>query len=140
MESRKLLRDPEIIPDNRTLAVSLGEDIFKVYEVLKGLVENDLGLNMEWRYYNDGKAWLCKVTNGKKTVFWLSAWEGLLKTSFYFTEKTRHGIAGLQIDGKIKETFGEAIPSGKLIPLILDIDRDEQLSDLKKIAIYKVSL
>ena len=52
---------------------------------------------MEWRYYNDGKAWLCKVVNKKKTVFWLSIWEHYFKTSFYFTEKHLESIDALNI-------------------------------------------
>jgi hypothetical protein len=38
---------------------------------------------VQWRYYNDGKAWLCKVSYKKKTVFWLSVWEACFKVAFY---------------------------------------------------------
>ncbi|PKP08994.1 MAG: hypothetical protein CVU09_13085 [Bacteroidetes bacterium HGW-Bacteroidetes-4] len=38
---------------------------------------------VQWRYYNDGKAWLCKVSYKKKTVFWLSVWEAYFKVAFY---------------------------------------------------------
>lgn len=138
MAADMLLRDPDTAPNDRTLENSLGTVLFGIYGALKRLAEENFGLDMEWRYYRDGKAWFCKVTNGKKTVFWLSAWDGFLKTSFYFTEKTRGGIAGLPIDDDIKKMFGQAVPSGKLIPLILNIDNKGQLADLEEIIRYKL--
>lgn len=63
-----------------------------------------------------------------------------LRTSFFFTEKTRAGICGLPIDGEIKEAFRKTGATGKLIPLILDIDRKEHLDDFREIVRYKIGL
>lgn len=80
------------------------------------------------------------MVNGKKTVLWLSAWDGFIKTSFYFTEKTQPGVFELEIAEKIKQDFKQVDKVGKLIPLILDIDSEDRLDDLKKIILYKKSL
>lgn len=32
----------------------------------------------EWRYYKDGKSWLCKITQKNKTIVWISLWEPFL--------------------------------------------------------------
>jgi hypothetical protein len=135
-----LLRDEGTEPTDRVLENSLGKDLFIIYQKLMQAFTDEFDLEPQWRYYNDGKAWLCKVTSGKKTILWLSAWENLIKTSFYFTGKTRGGVLELVIDQKIKEVFSGAKPVGKLIPLVMDIDRSEQIDDLKTIIKFKKSL
>ena len=109
----------------------------KIYETING---TEFELNPEWNYYNDGKAWLCKVSYRKKTVFWLSVWDTGIKTSFYFTEKTRQGVLELAISDEIKQRFRNATLIGKLIPLSMTILKEEHLSDLRKIIHYKKTL
>lgn len=140
METIQLLRDPDLPPTNELLLNELGTSVFEVYKaLLKMVMETDFKCTIEWRYYNDGKSWLCKVTHKKKTVFWLSAWENHLKAGFYFTEKNNAGIYDLNIDPSIKEDFSTAKPIGKFMPLTLCIDKLSDLNNLKVIAAYKMS-
>jgi len=83
-----------------------------------------------------GSVRLCK----KKTVFWLSVWEGFFKAGFFFTEKHLDGIAALDISQTIKEEFAKAKPIGKLIPMIFDVNNKEQLNDLLTVIRFKKSL
>jgi len=141
MAEIQLLRDSEIIPTEKVLENTLGKEIFAVYkELTKIITSAEFELKPEWNFYKDGKAWLCKVIYKKKTVFWLSIWENHIKTSFYFTEKTRSGIFELPINEKIKQDFEETKIIGKLIPLILYIEKEEQLEDLKEVIKYKKGL
>ena len=135
-----LLREAEVEPTNKVLGKALGKELFKVYRELLKSISAEFGLEHEWRFYKDGKAWLLKATSKKKTIFWLSAWEKFIKTSFYFTEKTCLGIFDLPISGEIKEKFEKAKLVGKLIPLILNIERKEQLNDFREIVQYKKGL
>jgi hypothetical protein len=135
-----LLRDSNIEPTNDVLLNELGKDVFDVYFELIKVTLSEFNLQYEWRYYKDGNAWLCKITDKKKTIFWLSAWEKHLKIGFYFTEKTALGIFGLNIDEETKQTFKNAKPIGKLIPLILCLNKMQQLSDFKEITVYKKNL
>lgn len=139
-EDQMLLRDPDIFPSEEVLEANLGKDVFQVYQEL--MIEiAEVGLAPEWNYYRDGKAWLCKVINKKKTVFWLSVWDdNFFRTGFYFTAKNCIGIDALDINDRIKKDFSEAKSVGKLLPLILDIRKKEQLGDLLKIIDYKKSL
>ena len=98
------------------------------------------GLVTEWRYYKDGKAWLCKVCYKKKTIFWLSVWDKFFKTGFYFTDKNCTGVAELDIEEKIKEEFSRNKHIGKLIPLAIKMNRKEQIDDVIKIIEYKKRL
>ena len=137
--SAQLLRNPEPEPGDRLFSDILSEQLYQTYEELLKMV-SEMGLSHEWRYYNDGKAWLCKITHKKKTVAWLSLWENAFKTGFYFTEKTGAGITSLDIDNKIKSSFSQNKPIGKLLPLTLEIDHKNKLEDFRKIAEYKMAL
>jgi hypothetical protein len=136
----QLLRDRDIFPSKEVLENAIG-DSYPVFEELMETIEGaGFGLAPEWNYYKDGKAWLCKVLYKKKTIFWLSVWDKFFKTSFFFTEKTRSGVVELDIEESIKEGFSHSKPIGKLIPLVISIDRKEQLKDLLRVIEYKKSL
>ncbi|WNY26674.1 hypothetical protein MsAm2_04460 [Methanolapillus ohkumae] len=106
---------------------------------MKAITDPEFHLTPEWHYYKDGKSWLCKVVHKKKTVFWLSVWDGFFKTTFYMTEKIRGGIENLSIDSKIKNDFKQSKPIGKLIPLTVRVD-EKNLKDVLLIVDFKKKL
>jgi hypothetical protein len=134
-----LLTDSNIYPSEEVLKNALGGDNYKVFNKFIETI-TDLGLAPEWKYYNDGKSWLCKICYKKKTVFWLSVWKMHFKLGFYFTEKNCSGINELNIDMSIKEEFNQSKNIGKLIPLVIEMKRIEQIEDVIKIIVYKKSL
>lgn len=135
-----LLREKEIEPTDKVLENTLGKELFNIYQELIEIFTNVFSLEPQWNFYRDGNAWLCKVVYKKKTILWLSIWENYIKTGFYFTEKTGTGVLELDIDNKIKAAFEVAKPVGKLIPLIIDINQQNQIEDLKEIIKYKKGL
>lgn len=139
MNTTQLLTDPDQLPSNELFEAILSKQLLQTYLQIENII-SALGLNTEWRYYHDGKAWLCKITNKKKTIAWLSLRSDCIKTSFYFTEKTREGVMLLDIGNDIKTFFAQAKTIGKLTPLILIIKRPNQADDFKKIAEYKMTL
>lgn len=141
MEAQLLLRDSNTFPSGEVLRDALGNDVYDVLEpFLQTITSEEYGLAVEWRFYNDGKAWLGKTVYKKKTIFWLSVWEGFFKTGFYFTEKHLEGIVSLDISESIKDSFAKAKPSGRLIPMIIDVNSKEQIADLLTIIRFKKSL
>ena len=134
------LKDQEIYPSNDVLKNVLGTSYPAYEELTKQITDVEFGLAPEWRYYKDGKAWLCKVCSKKKTIFWLSVWDKCFKVAFYFTEKTKPGILELKIKEEIKESFNKSKPIGKLIPLVIEIHEKEQIPDVLTIAGHKKNL
>jgi hypothetical protein len=89
-------------------------------------------ITVEWRYYNDGKAWLAKglykwtgARGGQKenTVFWLSIWDSFFKVTIYFPEKNREEVLRLPLDNKVKLMMADSKQMGKLrsFPLVFDL-------------------
>ena len=62
------LKDESVYPEEQVLKSILGESYNAYCELLK--LYDDNNMVYEWRYYKDGKAWLCKVQLKKKTIVW----------------------------------------------------------------------
>ncbi|MDF1575792.1 MAG: DUF3788 family protein [Bacteroidales bacterium] len=134
----QLLKDPEVFPSEEVLEKVLGKT-YPVFEAFMNAAESEeFKLNPEWRYYNDGKAWLCKIVFKKKTVVWLSVWSNSFKVAFYFTEKSGEGITELEISDSIKEAYIKHVPIGKLKPVIVEIREKSQLPDIYSLLEYKI--
>ena len=130
----QLLREQEIFPSKEALQNALGG----VYEVLEALetqlTQPEFDLTFDWNYYKDSKSWLCKVVHKKKTIFWLSVWNGFFKASFFFLGRHLEGIADLDINDNNYTLEKEW---GKMFPLIFCINKKEQLPDLLKLVTFK---
>jgi len=135
-----LLREQQIYPTKEVLENVLGDSYLVFEELIEIITDAKYGLVPQWNYYKDGKAWLCKVCYKKKTIFWLSVWDKFFKTTFYFTEKTSSGIADLDIEENLKQSFSRSKSFGKFIPLTINMNRKDQIMDLLKIMEYKKSL
>jgi len=134
---KRLLTDPEIIPDRKELNFAMGEN-FPILDKLFSIIsEPEIGLHHEWRYYNDGKSWLCKVQYKKKTIFWLSVWESFFKIGFYFVEKQLDDLFELPIDPSLKDQLNKANASGKFFPISLTIKTMAGLDDVMTLVEYK---
>lgn len=132
-----MLTDPEVSPTAELLGKILTYS-YPAYEAMMAAVTApECGLEPQWRYYKDGKAWLCKMEFKKKTVFWLSVWDGFFKTGFYFLERHLLGIMELDIDPELKAALSKARPFGTLYPVTLEMRGKEQTGDLLRLTEYK---
>ena len=134
-----LLKDPDIFPTSEVLEKVLDKKYPVFKEFISTAESEEYKLKPEWRYYKDGKAWLCKITLKKKTVVWLSVWSDCFKLGLYFTEKTGEGIPVLDIDDSIKEFYLNHKPIGKLKPIAVEVRNKSQLADINTLIEYKIA-
>ena len=151
METTKqqLLRNPDTEPSNEIIAKALGETNNAYIKFINELVSHDIQL--EWRYYNDGKAWLakglCKCLNVRggqkeKTVFWLSIWDGFFKVTIYIPEKSRGDIINLPLDVEVKRMIVDSKQMGKLkyFPVVFDLYSDDMFEAVFTLADFRKSI
>lgn len=130
----QLLRNPDIAPTSEIIAEALGAANIVYVKFIDELKEH--AIQLEWRYYNDGKSWLGKglyksfgARGGQKEVtsFWLSIWDGFFKVTIYMPEKARADAFMLPLDDEIREMIEHASPMGKLkfFPLIFEVRSEE---------------
>ncbi len=131
------LRDADVFPDDAVLKPILRES-FRAYKELLELFAKH-GMTWEWRYYHDGKAWLCKVQKKKRTIVWMSAWKDFMQATLYFPEKHIDMIYALDINEETRERFRLTKNVGKSKPCIFEIREIEILHDFEKLMICKMA-
>jgi hypothetical protein len=131
------LRDRDEYPNDAVLSSVFG-DAFSAYcDLLMMLKVNNL--TPEWRYYSDGKAWLCKVQKEKRTIFWMSAWKGHMKATIYVPQKHFSGISQLDIKPQTLQAIEATKPVGKSQPCTFEISDSIMLADFEKVMLFKVA-
>lgn len=130
------LTDEAIFPDRSVLEAVLGES-YKAYEsLLRIFYTHDM--NHEWRYYKDGKSWLCKVQKKAKTVVWMSAWKGYLKAAIYIPERYLDDIIRLPISNETRDSISSVKSIGKSKPCVFEIRDDSALPDFETVMDFKM--
>jgi len=132
------LKNPDYYPDDTVLQKILGPS-FKAYKELLYIFEQN-EMQYEWRYYKDGKAWLCKVQKRKKTIVWMSAWKGYMQASIYIPLKNIDEVMKIGIDKATQDKIKNTRDVGKSKPCIFEIKNIEILEQLKMVMQYKESL
>ena len=89
------LKDESLFPDDEVLSLALGKS-FPAYEAMIDLF-NKNELVHEWRYYKDGKAWLCKVQKKKKTIEAVSSMLESEADTFFMASQVDWSDAGVAI-------------------------------------------
>jgi len=130
------LTNESIYPDESILKNVLGNAYSAYSELVKMFTNNEM--ECEWRYYKDGKAWLCKVQKKKKTIVWMSAWKNYMQICIYFPERQIEGVLNLEISKKIKDKIISTKNVGKSKPCIFEVRTNEILDDISKVMNYKM--
>jgi len=144
----QLLSNPNIPPTAKIIADGLGAANHTYIKFVEELKSYSITL-MDWRYYNDSKAWLSKGeykwttprgANKVKPIFWFSIWEGFFKVSFFFSNTAKDELLDLPLSQDTKKLIKNVKPMGKtmkFIPVTLDIKTDKQLSDVYALAEFR---
>ena len=138
--NKPLLNDKSEFPDDAVLGKYLGKTK-PLWDTFAGHVNSASGtMTLEWNYYNDGKAWLCKLVHKKKTVCWISVWDQYFRTTFYFTGKYDQDIMVLRIDQRYKENYKSGKSFGKLKPLTIEVKTKKSLDSVYELVKFKSSI
>ena len=147
---KQLLRNPNIQPTSDIIAEALQDANDSYIKFLNELANQDIDL--EWRYYTDGKAWLGKglykwlgVRGGQKvtTVFWLSIWEAFFKITIYIPEKARDDLFSLPLNNTVKQMINDSKQMGnrlKFFPLVFELNSNESFEEIHILFDFKKSL
>ncbi len=130
------LTDENIYPDENVLKEALGRS-YNSYLALLSLFEEN-NLVHEWRYYRDGKAWLCKVMFKKKTIIWMSAWHGLMKAAIYLPDRLGDDLFNLKITEETKTRIKETKKVGNSLVCTFQIRNLKALKDLEQVMKFKM--
>jgi len=123
------LHDPDTYPDARVLAGHLGARAGLWEAFSRTVGTGHAGMSMNWRYYRDGKRWLCRVMSKKKTICWVSVWPGYFKVSFYFGSRHETDIAKAKLAPGLKRQYTKS--RGETFrPIRVDVTTKASLADV----------
>lgn len=132
------LKDKEQFPTPEVLSTIL-KGSFPAYEQLEKELA-DAGTGIEWKYYNDGKAWMGKLMAKKKNLGWLHVYSGFFTVTCFCMEKHLETIAASALPQQVKDQIlGEAFDS-KLKPMRIAVRAVEQIADVYKLLDFKKRL
>ena len=135
-----LLNDPDIFPSDAVLSKTLGRSK-PAWNAFMALLKNDYPqMAVDWRFYSDGKTWLCKVTQKADTIFWMSAWDKFFKISFYFTAKAEAAISASGLGDELKHAFLHPKGRCSLRPVTTEVRKITDLKPIKELIEIKLKL
>jgi hypothetical protein len=136
---KKALSDKSVIPTDDYIFSLIGDMKFYWQIILSFAAENynDSG---SWNYYNDGKQWLFKLVNKKKTTFWAGILTDTFRVTFYFGDKAESLIASSDLPEKIKDEFKSARRYGAIRGVSISVRDQIDVDNILKLIIIKHKL
>jgi hypothetical protein len=125
------LKEKDQYPDDDVLSRCLGERKKSWDAFIDFIKKNHSAFTTEWRYYNDGKAWLFKITKKAKTICWVSVYHNLFKTTFYFNDRAEESVIKSGLKKEFKDQFTEGKKYGKIRGITVEIQRPSDLDTVK---------
>jgi hypothetical protein len=131
------LTDKAVFPDHTVLADTLGKaiDAWDAFNIL--LAAEHPFYAVEWKYYNDGKRWLCKVHKKTKTMCWISVWDNFFRIGFYFGNKEEDAIQQSTLDDSLKKQYADYNGKLKIRPLVIVVKKKSDLKPLQELFMLK---
>jgi hypothetical protein len=131
-----LLSDKNIIPTDEIIFSNIGDRKIYWQQILNHMSTNYKDSEGVWNFYNDGKRWLFKMVNKKKTVFWIAIMKGTFRITFYFSGKAESIIDVSDLPQNLKDGFKTVKRYGLIRPVsFLVNDKDDFDNVIKLIAV-----
>lgn len=134
------LSNPSVYPNDDLVFSIIGERKSLWQQILKHMLDQK-DISWSWNYYNDGKQWLFKLVQKKKTVFWGAVLAtGEFRITFYFADKAESLIYGSDLPQIVKENFKTAKKYGAIRPATLLVNTEDDVETVLKLAEIKMKL
>ena len=135
-----VLSDRNVEPSDTLLSSLLGEKMSLWNRLNNEISLRHLNSSGSWNYYNDGKQWLYKMVQKKKTLFWAAIHADTFRITFYFGDKAETVINESDLPASIKDNFKTAKRYGAIRPVSLKIMNGEDLEFVLKLTEIKSKL
>ena len=135
-----VLSDKNVFPADDILYSIIGDKKIVWQKIMAYVKDNYKDITEEWRYYNDGKQWLFKVQQKKKTVFWIGVLKDTFRITFYFGNKAEPAITGSSLPKKLRDDFVEGKRYGNIRAITIKVTGQSDLENIYKLIDIKARL
>ena len=133
--------NPSVQPGDDLVFSLIGEKKKYWQKIIRHLVENYKDISWSWNWYNDGKQWLFKLVQKRKTIFWAAVLVTCdFRVTFYFGDKAEPILYGSDLPENVKENFKTAKKYGAIRPVTILVTSDKDMETVLKLAEIKVKL
>jgi hypothetical protein len=137
---KPVLNNKNEYPDDPVLSRHLGK-VKSTWDAFMAFInESYPSFSGEWRYYNDGKSWLYKLTKKKKTICWVSVYPEKFKTTFYFPDKVEELLSTSNLSQEYIAQFINGKRYGKIRGITVEIKESTDLNATKTLIEIKEQL
>ncbi len=135
-----ILTDKNQFPSEEIIFSLIGKSKILWQSLFEYIHTNHKDISEEWRYYNDGKSWLMKVTRKSKTIFWVTVIKNTFRITFYFTDKVEEIINKSSISDELKKQFKDGKHYGKIRGLTITFKNKKDVEYAKDLIEIKLSI
>ena len=137
---QKILSDKNQFPTEEIIFSHIGKSKTRWESLFNYIHANHPDISNQWRYYNDGKSWLMKVTKKDKTIFWLSIIPESFRITFYFGDKAESAIMQSKISEELKTQFKDGKKYGKIRGLTLIMNKKQNVEFATELISIKLKI
>ena len=135
------LPDKTNVPTDDLIFSLIGERKLLWQKILTTVSEKYQNISWSWNYYIDGKQWLFKLVQKKKTIFWAAILNtGSFRVTFYFGDKAEQIIESGNLPETIKDDFRTGKRYGKIRAISILVNSEEDVTNVLKVADIKIKL
>lgn len=135
---RPCLNNPNEFPDAAVLARYLG-GAKSAWDAFMAMLKDDYPqIAAEWRYYNDGKSWLCKVTRKTATVCWVAVRDKFFTAAFYLNAKAEPLVRESSLAEALKDGFLHPDKESKFRAIRVEVRKKSDLHAIKELIEIKL--
>lgn len=135
-----LLTDKTIYPTDDYIFSLISEKKIYWQQIMNHMADVYKDSTGVWNFYNDGKRWLFKMVNKKKTIFWAAILSGTFRITFYFGAKAEPVIEASDLPQKIKDEFKTAKSYGLIRGVSFLINDSKDVDNVIKLIAIKHKL
>lgn len=135
-----VFKDKDIPPTDALILEHLGASGHLWQSVLHHIGESYEDMKGTWNWYNDGKQWLFKMVQKKKTIFWATVLRGTFRITFYFGGKAESVITASSIRSDLKDQYLNGPRYGKIRAITLIPGNDRDISEIEKLIALKTRI
>lgn len=106
--------DPDVAPTEDSILDALGRAKGAWQKLFARIRAEHPDFSETWKFYKDGKSWLCQVTWKKKTVCWVFVMKGRFNVGFYFAKRLMDQVLASDLSKERKEDIQKKPVKGQL--------------------------
>jgi hypothetical protein len=135
-----VLSDRDAPPTDEIIFSHIGKkkDLWQSIMTFVSVHYNDM--TGTWNYYNDGKQWLFKMVQKKKTIFWIGVMEGSFRVTFYFGGKAEALIVASDLPEREKQQYLTGTRYGNIRAVTINVNEKQDVSTIEKLIEIKTRL